>query len=67
MPAMICSYNIYLAVYIEHTLCKPALLSIACQSHVCVLVSVVGGPWLAARPPPSHSLTLPPQQNRGKK
>lgn len=64
MHAMICSYNIYLAVYIKHTLCKPALLRTACQSHVCVLVSVVGGPWLAARPPPSRSLTPPPQQER---
>lgn len=42
MHAMICSYIIYLAVYIEHTLCKPALLSIASQSHVCVLISAVG-------------------------
>lgn len=40
MHAMICSYIFYLAVYIEHTLCKPALLSIACESAV--LVSVVG-------------------------
>lgn len=26
----------YLAVYIELTLCKTALLAVACQSHVCV-------------------------------
>jgi len=27
---------------------------------------VMGWPWLAARCPPSHSLTLPPHQNGGR-
>lgn len=42
MHAITCSYFIYLAVYIEHTLHKPAILSIHCQSRVCVLVSAAG-------------------------
>jgi len=42
MHVVICSYIIYLAVYTERTLRNPAPLSVACQSHVRVLISAVG-------------------------
>lgn len=53
MHVIICFCIIYLAAYTEHTCYKIAILSIPCQSHVCMLVSAMDWPWLSEKLPHS--------------